>query len=243
MSAAIDWGSTNARVLNNSYFWQDDGSSSAFFTIDRHLDYIVRYNYDFVSVAAGNFGGAPCPVRSFVISPAKGYNVMSVGNYEDNDTLGWSDDLMNSCSSFGDPRGDSTTYSHAKPKVAAVGSTISSTLRSSVPATAIGPVGSGTSYAAPMVAALAADLIGASSSLSIYPESLRAIIMATALHNIEGDARLSDRDGTGGIVASAAIKTVERGHWSSQSITSTASFPKTFYVYAFKGERVRFVIN
>ncbi|MCX7840365.1 MAG: S8 family serine peptidase, partial [Anaerolineae bacterium] len=243
MSAAIDWGSTNARVLNNSYFWQDDGGSSAFFTIDRHLDYIVRYNYDFVTVAAGNFGGAPCPVRPFVISPAKGYNVMSVGNYEDNDTLGWSDDSMNSCSSFGDPRGDSTSYSHAKPEVAAVGSTISSTLRSSVPATAIGPVGSGTSYAAPMVAALAADLIGANTSLAIYPESLRAIIMATALHNIEGDARLSDRDGTGGIVASAAIKTVERGDWSSQSITSTASFPKTFYAYASKGERVRFVIN
>jgi hypothetical protein len=86
-------------------------------------------------------------------------------------------------------------------------------------------------------------LIGADSSLAFCPEALRAIIMATALHNIEGDARLSDRDGTGGIVASAAIKTVERGHWSSQFITSTASFPKTFYVYAFKGERVRFVIN
>lgn len=241
---AMDWGSSNANVLNNSYWYENDGSSSAFFPGDRHLDYIVRYNYDFVTKSAGNHAAAGCPLFTpTVTSPGKGYNVMTVGNYEDNDTLGWAGDAMDACSSFGDPRGDGTTYSHAKPEVAAVGSTISSTLRSSVPATAIGPVGSGTSYAAPMVAALAADLIGANSSLSIYPESLRAIIMATALHNVEGDARLSDRDGTGAIVASAAIKTVERGQWSSQWITSTASFPKTFYVYAFKGERVRFVIN
>lgn len=242
--AAMDWGSSNANVLNNSYWHENNGSSPDFFPGDRHLDYIVRYTYDFVTKSAGNYGASGCPsFTSYVTSPGKGYNTLTVGNYEDNDTLGWSGDSMDACSSFGDPRGDGTTYSHARPEVAAVGSTISSTLQSSVPATAVGPVGSGTSYAAPMVAALAADLIGADSSLAVYPEALRAIIMATALHNIEGDARLSDRDGTGGIVASAAIKTVERGHWSSQWITSTASSPKTFYVYASKGERVRFVIN
>ena len=48
-----------------------------------------------------------------------------------------------------------------------------------------------------MVAALAADLISADYLLSTKPAALRSIIMATALHNIEGDARLSDWDGVG----------------------------------------------
>lgn len=236
MSAALDWGYTQTQVLNNSYYWQDNGSSSSLFTLDRHIDYIVRYGADFAAVAAGNFGGAPCAVTPYVATPGKGYNAFTVGNYDDNDTLTWSDDFMNSCSSYGDP-------GHAKPEVAAVGSIISSTLTSSNPATAVGPIGSGTSYASPMVVALAADLIDADSNLLHRPEVVRSLIMATALHNIEGDARYSDFDGAGGIDGSAAIASVERHNWDDRPIDSTTTFPITFTQYVYKGERMRFVIN
>lgn len=240
MSAAMDYGSTNANVLNNSWYW-DNPNSATFWEADRHQDYFVRYNYDFVVVAAGNFGnGCGSNFSTYVVSPAKGYNVMSVGNYEDNNTLGWSDDFMSSCSSFGNPGGDAASPTHAKPEVSAVGSTISSTTTSSP---WIGSVGSGTSYSSPMVTSLAADLIEANPALAGRPEVLRSIIMATALHNIEGSAEYSDVDGAGGIDATAAAATVERSDWDDRSIDSTTTFPITLTEYAYKGERVRFVIN
>ncbi len=243
MSNAIDWGSTQAHILNNSWYW-DASNSAVFWAADRHLDYIVRYNADFVAVASGNFGnGCGGNFSSYVVSPAKGYNVMSVGNYNDQNTLTWTDDVMNICSSFGNPGSDSATPTREKPEVAAVGTTIDSTVISTDPATAIGPIGSGTSYASPMVAALAADMMQANTGLRTAPEAVKAVIMATALHNIEGSARLSDVDGVGAINASAALASVERGHWDSRFVDSATTFPLNYSQHAYAGERVRFVIT
>ena len=238
LATAMDWGSANARVLNNSFYVEDEGTTDAPRLFDRHMDYIVRYNYDLAVAAAGNFGAAGCQydgsaARNYVSTPGKGYNVLTVGNYDDVNTLGWTGDAMDGCSSY-------NHFGRYKPEVAAVGVDLLSTTTTS-PWT--GSVGSGTSYAAPMVTALAADLIQADSNLVGMPEALRAIIMATAEHNIEGDARLSRQDGAGGIDASAAGVVVERGDWDDRSIGSTTTFPITFSVFAWKGERVRFVTN
>ncbi|HTP10814.1 MAG TPA: S8 family serine peptidase, partial [Anaerolineae bacterium] len=244
MAAAMDWGMTNATVLNNSWYW-DTPNNPLFWEADRRQDYYMRYNYDFVSVATGNFGnGCGSNFTSYVPSPAKGFNVMSVGNYEDNNTLGWPDDAMDTCSSFGDPAGDTSGQTHRKPEVSAVGSTISSTLPSSsaLITQSIGGVGSGTSYASPMVVSLAADIIQAQPGFADEPERIKAIIMASALHNIEGAAKFSDIDGAGGIDGTAALTIVERGENSDQGIDSSTTFPITKYQFAYKGERVRFVI-
>jgi hypothetical protein len=167
-----------------------------------------------------------------VVTPGKGYNVLTVGDYDDYNNVGWTGDAMSPQSSYGDP-------GHAKPEVAAIGSDIVSTR----PGGTSGPVGSGTSYASPMVAALAADLIGANASLTSRPAVLRSILMAAALHNIEGDARLSERDGVGGVVATAALAILERGHWAEQPINSATGSQLDYTLYADQGERVRFVIN
>jgi hypothetical protein len=246
MSSAMDWGAITATVLNNSWFWDTGSNNQLFWEADRHQDYLARYNYDFVAVAAGNFGnGCGSNFSSYVVSPAKGYNVMSVGNYEDDNSLGWTGDNMDVCSSFGDPAGDTATFVHAKPEVATVGATISSTLisTSALITEAIGPVGSGTSYASPMVTSLAADIIGARPGFSDEPERIKSIIMATALHNIEGSAKFSDQDGAGGIDGTAALATVEREHSDDLGIDSGTTFPITYTQFAYKGERVRFVIN
>jgi hypothetical protein len=242
MSAAMDWGSTNNTVLNNSWYW-DSSNNPSFWAADRHQDYFVRYNYDFVTVAAGNFGnGCGSNFSSYVVSPAKGYNVMSVGNYDDLDTIGWTGDVMDVCSSFGDPANDGASVFHAKPEVSAIGSGMSSTL-TNASAPYVGAVGSGTSYAAPMVAALAADLIQAVPAFGSQPEVLRALIMATALHNIEGSSRYSDVDGAGGIDASAALASAERGNYASTSISASTTYPITYTQFAYAGERVRFAIS
>ncbi len=242
MSAALDYATTNAAVINNSWYW-DSSNSATFWEADRRLDYYVRYNYDFVAVAAGNFGnGCGGNYSTYVVSPAKGYNVMSVGNYEDVNNINWSDDYMDSCSSFGDPANDSTGVTHAKPEVAAIGASINSTLpNASDPL--VGGVGSGTSYASPMVTSLAADIMQAQPGLSDEPEVIRSLIMATALHNVEGGARQSDKDGVGGVDFTAALTAAERGDYTDTGIDGTTVFPLSNSVYAYKGERVRVVIN
>lgn len=245
MAAAMDWGSSNATVLNNSWYW-DNSNNPYFWEADRRQDYLARYHYDFVAVAAGNFGnGCGSNFSTYVVSPAKGYNVLSVGNFDDHDTLGWSDDTMDVCSSFGNPDADTAGHIHDKPEVAAVGAGISSTVMSAstLITQAIGGIGSGTSYASPMAAALAADMIQAQPALATEPERIKSIMMATALHNIEGDARLSDKDGVGAIDLTAALISVERGHSDDRPIDSATTFPITYTQYAYKGERVRFVIN
>lgn len=242
MTAAMDWAAANNTVINNSWYW-DYPDSPTFWEADRRLDYIVRYLYDYVTVAAGNFGnGCGGNFSSYVVSPAKGYNVMAVGNHEDQDNTNWTDDAMDVCSSFGNPGSDTADPTREKPEVSAIGATLDSTLTTTTDPL-VGPVGSGTSYAAPMVASLAADMIQADPALAAKPEALRALIMATALQNVEGTARLSDKDGVGAVDFTAALASAERGHYTSQYVSSSSTFPISFTQYVHKGERVRFVIT
>lgn len=58
---------------------------------------------------------------------------------------------------------------------------------------------SGTSYSSAIVAGMAADLISSTSFYKDRPEAVKAVIMAGAINNIVGDARLSNKDGAGGV--------------------------------------------
>jgi len=238
MSAAMDYGSSNARVLNNSWYW-DTANNPNFWEVDRHQDYFVRTFYDTVVVAAGNFGNGCSSFSSYVTSPAKGHNILAVGNYDDMDSFGWSGDDMDFCSSFGNPNNSAGTGAQEKPEISAVGSGITSTTTSDP---WIGGVGSGTSYSSPMVSSLAADIMEIDPGIENDPEAVKALLMATALHNIEGSARLSDKDGAGGIVGAAAAVSAERGHWAENYIDGTTTFPIVYSQFAYQGERVRFAI-
>ncbi|MCA9973523.1 MAG: hypothetical protein KC425_25065 [Anaerolineales bacterium] len=227
LSAAMDWAHPLTDIINNSW-----GGNAGVLTLnvhDRHLDWISRFGPDTVTVSAGNEGYG----NDYVTSPARGYNVISVGAYDDLDTLTWDDDVMAGYSSWVDP-----STGIEKPEVAASGSSINSTTDVS-PWT--GNVGGGTSYAAPMVAAEAALLLDRNISLGLYPESVKAIIMATALHNIEGISRLSEQDGAGGVDMRAAFRVVDEGWWAGLS-TSSASYPVSRFVDLTAGETARFAI-
>src|SRR5262249_11446561 len=156
--------------------------------------------------AAGNFGNGTVQngiTYGYTTSPGNGYNTLSVGSYGDGHTLDWSDDAMSSFSSFVDPHAPDAFGAHAKPEVAAEGDYVISTYNTTDP-TMVMVSDSGTSFSSPTVAGLAADLVEADPTLNGKPAALKAIIMAGALHNVEGDARLSDKDGVGGVVPPAS---------------------------------------
>jgi len=162
--------------------------------IDKAFDYWARNNFKTIVVAAGNSGG-------YISSPGKGWNVLTIGNTEDQNNTNWADDIMRISSAYINPV--SAHNDREKPEVVTVGTNVKAIVNNS-------PLEmSGTSMAAPQVAGLAALLINRNSSLNIWPEAQRAIIMASTNHNIEGPSIIVRgqgdlKDGAGAINADLA---------------------------------------
>lgn len=235
-TAAADWG---ARVLNLSWGSNIGLTPGA---NDRFYDDMIINRFRTVVKSAGN-RDVPCFTDGNVTSPGLAYNVIAVGNFDDLNTTSWTGDtIFNTCSSYKDP-----TSSHGdreKPEVAAPGTNIDSTITAS-PWT--GGIGSGTSFAAPMVTSGAALMMNRSSTLSAWPETVKAILMTSAVHNLEGSARLSERDGAGGIVLDRADDIVRRynsqSDWGGVNYTcSTANNLVLDTIPATTGQRIRATI-
>jgi subtilisin family serine protease len=241
MSAALDAGSTNAHILNNSWGPQCGSADGSMNVHARHADYIVRYGWDTVVAAAGNNGN--CAGFEFVGGVATGFNVIAVGNYDDSGTEDHSDDAMSGSSSFEDPT--SAHGDRQKPEVAAPGTLITSLLMapSGECRTGLAGSGSGTSFSSPIVAGEAALIMSARPSLKLFPEAVKALALAGATDNIEGSARLSEKDGAGGINALTAVTSAinRRYDWM---IVRPSSFNSSGYIevplgFAFAGNRIK----
>jgi hypothetical protein len=118
---------------------------------------------------------------------------------------------------------------------------------------------SGTSYSVPQVAGLGALLVHRNSSLSSWPEASRAIIMASATHNITGPTNISPGqdlyDGAGAINALFADNAAQTRNYSSTDPCvgscwwgeSTSGLAQGNYMYRYfratAGERIRVAIS
>lgn len=239
MIAASEWAITNgANILSNS--WGDD-TGLVMRGIDRYFDHVVWSNYKTVTAVAGN----NITGTSNVVSPGLAYNVITVGGFDDKDTSVWSDDTMwgigqNPGSSWRNP----ISRDREKPEVVAVATHGSRYITSTYIADpwVHAVVGAGTSYAAPAVAAEAALLMQARSWLTSWPETVKAVIMASAVHNIEGSSRLSEYDGAGGIDISNAYD-IALNQRMLGSVLYASSFPRDYPFTATAGQKVRVVIT
>ncbi len=227
-TAAANWG---ARTFNLSF----GSSAGGMGALCRYYDGLVRNRWRTVVVAAGN-----SYATGRVGSPATAFNVVAVGSFDDNNTYPWGDDVMSAFSSGVPPA--SRYNDRIKPEVAAPGSNLNSTTNA-WPWT--GAIGSGTSFAAPAVTGLTALMMDRNTSLRVWPESVKAILMTTAQHNIVGSARLSLLDGAGGVVSDRADDVARRaaGNWGGIYYSCGSARWRTLTTFtAQAGQRVRAAI-
>jgi hypothetical protein len=191
--SALEWAfDQGARIVNISEFWEVDDNVN---WIDYAFDHWARLRFRFITVAPGNSGGS-------LGSPGKAWNIVTVGSIDDNNNADWSDDQMRSDSPYINPGG--VISDREKPEIVAVGGSVTALAKANNVQTS-----SGTSLAAPQVAGLAALLMDRNPDLRIWPEAAKAIIMASATHNIEGFPIIVRgygdlRDGAGAINAGLA---------------------------------------
>ena len=227
---AIDHG---ADIIN--YSWGHQNAGRGMENFDRMADWYVWHHHRTLVVAAGNGVG-----NDNVTSPAKGYNVIAVGAKDDRNTAQTegdvADDVMACWSSHVDP--ESAHDDREKPEVVAVGQSVTTTSVSNGWATV-----SGTSFAAPAVAGEAALMISRMGWLDRWPETVKAVIIATARWNAEGDARLSDRDGAGGVDTTAADNTLLNYRTARGEGLYENDFPHEFPMDIIAGQRIRVAIS
>lgn len=244
-----------AKVLNFSF--GDPTTSPYFGPSDRYVDYIIRNRAVTIVKAAGNIDtdttvGTCFSPNNYVTSPGKGYNVLTVGNYNDRGTISNladpgvnNADIMSATSCYGNPY--SMFSEREKPEIVAPGVNITTTYCTDS-STCTGTT-SGTSFAAPHVTGCAALLMQRNQALTSWPEAIRAILMASAVTNIEGptvfsaDLTADEKDGVGGIECDSADDIVSGAAGGEQHVPVTSTnFPRDFTFNATAGRTVRAVI-
>ncbi len=193
---AISWVVTQgAQVLNLSM--GATYPSSTVGTLDRYLDFVARNNCKTVVSAVSNSGTYSQP---YVGTPGSGYNQIAVGYFDDRNTSNESDDSIAPKSGWLNPSSGVDS-----PQLVAPGHNITMLSHSYL------QTASGTSFAAGLVSGTAALTISGRPELGMKPEGVRALLMASAWHNLESSPTLSSMDGAGGVEAGFATDALK--HW------------------------------
>ncbi|MBI4331043.1 MAG: S8 family serine peptidase [Chloroflexi bacterium] len=230
-----------AKVVNLS--WGADGNMPDLITSDLFYDWVVRHRRVSVVATSGNMGQYPL---YSIDSPGKGYNVITVGGYTDNDTARWNADAMWPPSSSK----NLSSRGNEKPELVAVGQSVYTT-SNQAPWITSGAL-SGTSLAAPQVTGAIASLFHRKPSLEGKPEAIKAILMASAIHNIEGSPvnqlGVDDTDGAGAIDLELADYMAQFAKYQWAQVNLTSDFPGGWYTtspefWGAPGKRVRVAIN
>ncbi|MBP7146710.1 MAG: S8 family serine peptidase [Acidobacteria bacterium] len=224
MTWAVERG---AHVLNLSWGAPTAGKYDA---LAAAVDDLAWRSGALIVAAAGNDGAS-------VLSPGLAHSVLTVGATDDNRTGRTDDDHVASFSSWLDP-----VAGYAKPEVVAPGVDVVT----ASPGTQALSRGSGTSLAAPAVAAIAALAVGKRPELAGHGETLRALLLVAAGQRVDvaDGERPGARDGEGYVRAKVAAKIARAGRfgWTMLGAAERGLRVQAARVKLARGERLRAAI-
>ncbi|HSK94923.1 MAG TPA: S8 family serine peptidase [Candidatus Angelobacter sp.] len=207
--AAADWAVApsggDADIVNAS-IGQDTATGAE--EARRYFDSIGWEDGRLVVASSGNYSTFG---NWDVVSPGTGYNVLTVGGVDDRGTGGTGDDRV-----WYVPGSDGAAYrdrtnaawnahgDYNKPNLAGPAVDVR---------TANGTTGSGTSISSPVVAGIAAQIVGRAPTLAAWPEATRAILMAGAHRRtpMPGGGFSADHEGVGTASALWSNRILDRG--------------------------------
>ena len=197
-NAALTWAcQQGCTVISQSFHRGSEPGGADLQSDDLLKDMLaLQYPFPFIAQAAGNYWlGDPdniSPPESEFVNH-KGYNTISVGNHDDTATS------IDGSSCFNNPT--STHGDRELPEISANGTAV----------TALGQTMTGTSFAAPATAGVAALMQQINPTLKSWPEGMRAILFASAKRNVSGGtwwadvaSRTDASDGAGALDADSA---------------------------------------
>lgn len=187
---ALRWAVDDAdcTVISQSFHRDEEQTDGDLSYDDIYKDWLaLRWPYPTIVQAAGNDAN---PGVEYVNH--KGYNSLAVGNHDD------SAQAMSATSVYRNPTGPHGD--RELPEISANGTSV----------TAVGRTSSGTSFAAPAVAGIAALLQSTNTILRHWPEGNRAILLAGATRNVKEQTWWEDvRDGVDAADGTGAVNALE----------------------------------
>lgn len=209
---ALKWAvqGKECRVVNQSFHKSNEWNSTIPQEGDIYKDYLaLNYPYPFITSASGNWSSTSTSEPggsdgSLEIVNHKCYNCVTVGNTNDFNSSG--PNGMRTSSVWKNPNSNHGDWE--LPEICANGSSVNFNGESR---------GSGTSFASPAVAGTALLIQNADNTLLYWPEGVKAILFAGAIHNVRGDNWFTDvindvdgYDGCGAIDALESIKITKK---------------------------------
>lgn len=206
--ARVEWLlSQGVHVINMSGTFSNV-SAGIYDTHSKWIDHVaINHSVHFVK-SAGNNGGN-------ITSPGLAYNIITVGNLNDNNSSAQADDEIRSTSSYIEPSNHTN-----KPDLVAPGTNI---------ATAV-DTDSGTSFAAPHVTAIIAQLCQAYPTLKTKQDAMKAILMASITHSKHAytpDDDEFDKYGAGVVDAQTSLSTASNSRYVSSNFAANAEVGTT----------------
>jgi Subtilase family len=193
---AYDWArGESVNVVTMSWHFGSEETNGGLHSRDIYFDYwVTRWPYPSVFTSAGN------EAASDAYASGKGYNFFGVGNVLNDGDGNRCNDAISDSSSSKDPT--SPHGDREVPQIAAPGS------RHELLGSSFG----GTSCATPVAASIAALLMSHNPSLKIWPEAIRAIMLATANYQGADGADYSlTSDGADGV----GMLNAQYGMWTA----------------------------
>lgn len=193
-----EWARVNGvNIVSMSWHFPSERTNGSLHTRDVYFDYwSVRWPWPSVFTSAGNAADEDAYAQG------KGYNFFGVANVTNDGDGNRCNDVIASSSSWINPI--SPVGDRELPEIAAPGS------RHSLLDNSFG----GTSAATPVAAAITSLLMNRNPALRVWPEGIRAILLATSNHQGSDGATWSTwsdgKDGTGMVNAQHALWTAGR---------------------------------